>query len=140
METTSASSENNTDGTPNARTDIVMNFEEDLDKSSAADEQTLLQQIIDGPAERTRTIIETKEVRLIKDTYQQEHGNEIDNELLVEKEEIDRICCVPVKKGVRWWNLLSIPMIPCTIMLLTTYVNAQTIFLLRDPDFFDVSD
>ena len=44
-----------------------------------------------------------------------------------------------MKEGVRWWNLLAIPLVPCTIMLLSTYVNAQTIFLLRNKDFFDVT-
>ena len=33
---------------------------------------------------------------------------------------------------------MAIPLVPCTIMLLSTYVNAKTIFLLRDPEFFDV--
>ena len=47
---------------------------------------------------------------------------------------------MPVKTGVRWWNVLAIPLVPCTIMLLTTYVNAQTIFLLRDEEFFNVSE
>ena len=34
---------------------------------------------------------------------------------------------------------MAILLVPCTTMLLTTYVNAQTIFLLRDPDYFGVS-
>ena len=36
--------------------------------------------------------------------------------------------------------MLAIPLVPCIIMLLTTYVNAQSIFLLRNPDFFDVNE
>ena len=35
---------------------------------------------------------------------------------------------------------MAIPLVPCTVMLLTTYVNAQTIFLLRDKDFYDVDE
>ena len=35
---------------------------------------------------------------------------------------------------------MAIPLVPCTVMLLSTYVNAQTIFLLRDEDYFDVDE
>jgi len=63
---------------------------------------------------------------------------EVPDEHLVEMQKAARVCCVPVKEGVRWWNVLSIPLVPCTVMLLTCYVNAQTIFLLRDPDYFNV--
>ena len=35
---------------------------------------------------------------------------------------------------------MAIPLVPCTVMLLSTYVNAQTIFLLRDEEFFDVPE
>ena len=48
------------------------------------------------------------------------------------------ILSFPVKHGVRFWNVLAIPLVPVTIMLLATYVNAQTIFLLKDPEMFDV--
>ena len=41
---------------------------------------------------------------------------------------------------MRWWNLFAIPLVPCTIMLVTTYVNAQTILLLRDEDYFNVDE
>ena len=33
---------------------------------------------------------------------------------------------------------MAIPLIPCIIMLISSYVNAQTIFLLREEDYFDV--
>ena len=35
---------------------------------------------------------------------------------------------------------MTIPLVPCTIMLLMTYVNAQTIFLLRNEDYFGVAE
>ena len=44
----------------------------------------------------------------------------------------------PVREGVTLGNVLAILLVPCTIMLLATYVNAQTIFLLKDPEMFDI--
>ena len=46
----------------------------------------------------------------------------------------------PVKHGVTIWNVLAIPFTGISIMLLNTYVNAQTIFLLEDPKMFDVPE
>ena len=56
------------------------------------------------------------------------------------KDTTRKICCLPVKEGVSFWNVAAIPLVPGTIMVLTTYVNAQTIFLLRNDDYFDVSE
>ena len=39
-----------------------------------------------------------------------------------------------------FWNVAAIPLVPASIMLLTTYVNAQTIFLLRNEDYFGVDE
>ena len=35
---------------------------------------------------------------------------------------------------------MAIPLVPCLIMTLTTYVNAQSILMLRDEDFFDINE
>lgn len=35
---------------------------------------------------------------------------------------------------------MAIPLVPCIIMLLTTYVNAQSILMLRDDNFFDINE
>ena len=35
---------------------------------------------------------------------------------------------------------MAIPLVPCTVMLITTFVNAQSIFLLRDPEYFDIDE
>jgi MFS family permease len=46
---------------------------------------------------------------------------------------------IPVKDGVTFWNILAIPLVSLTVMLLSTYLNAQVIFLLADPSFFGVA-
>ena len=81
---------------------------------------------------RTETLVQTKELAEVKEAFKEKHGVEVTDALLVEDNVVPRICCIPVKHGVRWWNLMAIPLIPCIIMLLSTYVNAQTIFLLRN--------
>lgn len=35
-------------------------------------------------------------------------------------------------------NMLAIPLVPLTMMLISTFLNAQVIFLLSSPDYFDV--
>ena len=35
---------------------------------------------------------------------------------------------------------MAIPLVPCIIMLISTYVTTQSIFLLRDPEFFGVDE
>ena len=35
---------------------------------------------------------------------------------------------------------MAIPLVPCLIMTLTTYVNAQSILMLRDDDFFNINE
>ena len=84
--------------------------------------------------------METKQVQEVKQAYRDKHGEEVTNDFLVEEEKVNKICCIPVKQGVRWWNFMAIPLVPCTVMLLTTYVNAQTIFLLRNDEYFGVEE
>ena len=76
----------------------------------------------------------------MKEAFKDKHGVEVTDALLVDEDVVPRICCIPVKHGVRWWNLMAIPLVPCITMLLSTYVSAQSIFLLRDPEFFDVNE
>ena len=92
---------------------------------------------------RTETLADTKQLREVKQALMERHGVQVTDALLyasIEDEKTQKICGFPVKDGVRWWNLMAIPLIPCIIMLLSTYVNAQTIFLLRDEDYFDVNE
>ena len=51
-----------------------------------------------------------------------------------------KIMCFPVKHGVSGFNLLAIAVVPICVMLTTTYVNAQTIFLLEDKEMFNVPE
>jgi len=46
---------------------------------------------------------------------------------------------IPVKDGVTYCNILAIPLVPLTMMLLSTYLNAQVIFILADPAFFGIA-
>ena len=45
-----------------------------------------------------------------------------------------------MKHGVSGFNLIAIALVPICVMLTTTYVNAQTIFLLEDEDMFNVPE
>lgn len=45
---------------------------------------------------------------------------------------------IPVKDGVTYCNILAIPLVPMVSMILSTYLNAQVIFLLDDPNMFNV--
>ena len=47
---------------------------------------------------------------------------------------------IPVKEGVTYCALLTIPLVPLCVMLISTYMNAQVIFLLANPDYFGVPD
>jgi MFS family permease len=64
----------------------------------------------------------------------------VTDDYLVDQEQAKRICCIPVKEGVSFWNMMAIPLVPCIVMLVCTFVNAQSIFLLRDPEYFDVDE
>lgn len=46
---------------------------------------------------------------------------------------------IPVKDGVTYANVLAIPLVPFCVVMLASYLNAQVIFLLDDPDYFNVS-
>ena len=73
--------------------------------------------------ERTSTLVHTKELIEVKNALKAE-GTFVPDDLLVDTEEVEKICCIPVKEGVRWWNLMAIPLVPCVIMILSTYVSA----------------
>ena len=89
---------------------------------------------------RTHTIDINPNIIEVKKAFR-EQGDEVPtDDLLVDEEQAVRICCIPVKEGVRWWNVMAIPLVPCIIMTLTTYVNAQSILMLRDDDFFDINE
>ena len=49
-----------------------------------------------------------------------------------------KLCSFPVKHGVTYWNVLAIIMVPCCMMIIATYLSAQVIFLLANPDYFNV--
>ena len=53
--------------------------------------------------------------------------------------EVKKICGIGVKEGVRWWNFLMIPLNTCLVMIISTFINAQIVFLLEDPDMFNIS-
>ena len=91
-----------------------------------------------GRHARTQTLPDARKLLQVKEAFR-EKGEEVKDDFLVDSS-APRICCIPVKEGVRWWNLLAIPLVPCVIMLVTTYVNAQTILLLRDEDYFNVDE
>ena len=46
----------------------------------------------------------------------------------------------PVKHGISRANLVAVILVPLCMMLLSTYVNAQLIFLLTNPEYFGVAD
>ena len=73
--------------------------------------------------ERTETLVQTDSLREVKQAFKEKHGVEVTDALLVD-DKVNRVCCLPVKEGVRWWNVMAIPLVPCIIMLLSTYVNA----------------
>ena len=126
METTSASSQALTDElSPHGASDNdMMDFKEEKTIGDENDGQSLRQLLLQGHKERTETLVQTEEIKQVKEEYRQMHGEDLADEHLVEQEKVEKVCCVPVKTGVRWWNVLAIPLVPCTIMLLTTYVNA----------------
>jgi len=51
-----------------------------------------------------------------------------------------KVCFIALKEGVSVLNLMTIPLVPTVTMMLQTYTNVQVIFLLRDPDYHNVSD
>ena len=133
METTSATSSE-----PQGMASDIMDLSDESPGASTSGDPNILEKLI--KVQRTKTVTLTRQMKEVQEAYRDEHGAEVEHDLLVEEEKIKRICCIPVKEGVRCWNVLAIPLVPCTIMLLSTYVNAQTIFLLRDPEFFDVPE
>lgn len=76
----------------------------------------------------------------VKKAFQEQEGEVPTDDLLVDEAQAVRICCLPVKEGVRWWNVMAIPLVPCIIMTLTTYVNAQSILMLRDDQMFQINE
>jgi MFS family permease len=46
---------------------------------------------------------------------------------------------IPVKDGVTYCNMIAIPLVPLTMMILSTYLNAEVIFILADPAFFGIA-
>jgi hypothetical protein len=40
------------------------------------------------------------------------------------KEAPGKVCFIAVKKGVRWWNIIAIPLVPALVMIISTYLNA----------------
>lgn len=46
---------------------------------------------------------------------------------------------IPVKDGVTYWNMIAVPLVPLTMMILSTYLNAEVIFILADPAFFGIA-
>ena len=86
------------------------------------------------------TVVSNDEVREVQEKLIQEgHGEEkakVAAEVLDVKK--NKVFGFSVKHGVTVWNVLAIPFTAISIMILNTYVNAQTIFLLEDPDMFNI--
>ena len=59
-------------------------------------------------------------------------------DVVLDEKVVRTIFKIPVKEGVTYCNILAIPLVPLTVMLLGTYLNAQVIFILADPAFFNV--
>ncbi len=59
-------------------------------------------------------------------------------ELIGLDKDVRTIFKIPVKDGVTYCCMLAIPMVPMVAMLLSTYLNAQIIFILVDPNMFNV--
>lgn len=59
-------------------------------------------------------------------------------ELIGLDKEVRTIFKIPVKDGVTYCCMLAIPMVPMVAMLLSTYLNAQIIFILVDPNMFNI--
>lgn len=57
---------------------------------------------------------------------------------LLDPQRIRTIFKIPVKEGVTYGNIIAIPMVPFCCTLLFTYLNAQVIFLLDNPNMFNV--
>ena len=113
----------------------------EVTSSSGEDSPSFKDQLLGLKVERTETLVQTWQLLDVKEAFRDKHGVEVTDALLVSSDEpVNKICCIPVKEGVRWWNLMAIPLIPCIIMLLSTYVNAQTILLLRNDEFFDINE
>ena len=45
---------------------------------------------------------------------------------------------IRVQNGIRWWNLLSIPLVSFAVILIQVQWNAQLIFLLQNEDYFNI--
>lgn len=47
---------------------------------------------------------------------------------------------VQLKPAYRWWNFLAIPLTTTTITYVGTFVNVAALFLLKDPEFFNIPE
>jgi hypothetical protein len=45
---------------------------------------------------------------------------------------------IELKKDFELKNLLSIPIIMCSMAIVGTFINAESIFILKNPDYFNV--
>lgn len=63
--------------------------------------------------------------------------NYLDSSMLTQKA-IRTIFKIPVYDKVTYSNILAIPLIVCSNMILSTFFNAQIIFLLTDPKLFNI--
>jgi len=103
-----------------------MGFIDETDEENE-DEITFKDRLIGkGRHNRTETIIESAEVFKVRKALREQGGEEVTDDFLVdiEDDKVSKVCFIPVKEGVRWWNVLAIPLVPCLTMLMTTYVNA----------------
>lgn len=96
-------------------------IEEDVDEITFKDRL-----IGKGRHLRTETIIDSAEVYQVRKALREQGGEEVTDDFLVDTkdEKVSKVCFIPVKEGVRWWNVMAIPLVPCLTMLMTTYVNA----------------
>ena len=63
--------------------------------------------------------------------------NYLDSSMLTQKA-IRTIFKIPVYDKVTYSNILAIPLIVCSNMILSTFFSAQIIFLLTDPKLFNI--
>ncbi len=109
----------------------------DRDGSMSDDDGDKFDDMIDSGVRRMSRVATEVDSDDIREVREQLRAAGVDTKD-VHLAEVDRICAVGVKPGVRWWNFIMIPINTCIIMIVSTFINAQIIFLLENPDFFDV--
>lgn len=110
----------NSDIDDNSQEMIIPTTDYDFADTTEKEFDDLMDGNLDRRLSRVQSVVVTEEVRQVREQLRRAGIDTTDVQLKPPK----KICCIGVKEGVNWWNVLMIPYIVILVLTIASFVNA----------------